>query len=210
MSFNVIYIYYYVVCDSDSNIIQIDIVNNNSVVYYANTSLIPVVFDVSIDNPISMYNVRFPNDDVIRLYTDEHRKMFRFINGYFVSPLHSSSNTGSSIMHNIVFQQDSINIFALSYIPLNISYSNVHQIRSCGLIKRNAFAIELTYNKSKQMLYIGGVPQHKHNEYPHKLNIQAEPYDQGEYKKHWSFNISSLRIGGKQRLHVVRKASLSL
>jgi hypothetical protein len=53
-----------VVCDSDSDIIQIDIVNNNSVVYYVNTSLTTVTFDVSIDNPISTYTVRFPNDDL--------------------------------------------------------------------------------------------------------------------------------------------------
>ena len=198
---------YVVVCDSnsDSDIIQIDIVNNNSVVYYVNTSLMQVTFDISIDNPISTYTVRFPNDDVIRLYNDEQRKMFRFINGYFISSLYSSS-----IIHNIVFQQDSTNIFALPYTPLNVSYSNVHQMRSCGLIKRNAFAIELNHNKSKQMLYIGGIPQYKRNEYPHKLNIHAEPHDQGEYKKHWSFNIHALRIGSKQRLHVVRKAKLSL
>jgi hypothetical protein len=187
-----------VVCDSDSDIIQIDIVNNNSVVYYVNTSLTTVTFDVSIDNPISTYTVRFPNDDVIRLYNDEQRKMFKFINGYFISSLHSNS----SIIHNIVFQQDNTNIFALPYTPLNISYSNVHQMRSCGLIKRNVFAIKLTYNKRKQMLYIGGIPQHKRNEYPHKLNIHVEPHDQGEYKKHWSFNIHTLHIGDKQRLHL--------
>jgi hypothetical protein len=88
---------------------------------------------------IIQFQRTLPNDDVIRLYNDEQRKMFKFINGYFISSLHSNS----SIIHNIVFQQDNTNIFALPYTPLNISYSNVHQMRSCGLIKRNVFAIEL-------------------------------------------------------------------
>lgn len=52
------------------------------------------------------------------------------------------------------------------------------------------------------MLYIEGIPQHKRNEYPYKLNIHVEPHDQGEYKKHWSFNIHTLHIDDKQRLHL--------
>ena len=198
----------------DNGAIEISILKNYTILYYVKSSSslpsIPSIiqFDISLENPVSCYTVRYFSNDY-RPLADGQKNIWTFNNGYFVT---ASSTDHQFVPHNIIFQRQLGNTectFALPHTPLNVSYSNVHRMRSSGLIRRNAFAIELTHDKVDQTLYIGNVPAHKHSEYPHQLRLPAESDDPGDHKKHWSFAISALRIG-ERTLHVVRKAKLSI